>query len=331
MNILVTGWAGFIGSNFIRYMLNKYPDYHITNLDKLTYCGNLENLADVENMPNYRFVCGDIKETELVEKVMKEADRVVHFAAETHVDRSIMDASEFIMTDACGTFVLLEAARKYKIKRFLQISTDEVYGSIHEGAAKEEDRLNPSNPYSASKAAADLLARSYYITYDLPVLILRPSNNFGPYQYPEKFIPLFITNAIMGLPLPLYGDGKNVRDWLSVEDNCRAIDILLHDGKPGEIYNVSGSSKKTNLEIARMIVNELNKPETLITFVKDRPGHDRRYSIDGSKLESLRFVRRFEFDVALKRTVEWYKKNRQWWEKIKSGDFKVYYKKQYGG
>ncbi len=262
---------------------------------------------------------------------MKDVDCVVHLAAETHVDRSIMDAAEFIMTDVCGTFILLEAARKFKVKRFLQISTDEVYGSVPEGAAREEDRLNPSNPYSASKAAADLLAKSYYTTYDLPVTVLRPSNNFGPYQYPEKFIPLFVTNAIMDVPLPLYGDGQNVRDWLYVEDNCRAIDLVLHEGKPGEAYNISGSSQRTNVEIARMIVDELNKPQTLINLVKDRPGHDRRYSIDGSKLENLGFVRKFEFETALKETIEWYKQNRQWWEKIKSGEFEAYYKKQYGG
>ncbi|MEE9201505.1 MAG: dTDP-glucose 4,6-dehydratase [Candidatus Brocadiales bacterium] len=331
MKILVTGGAGFIGSNFVRHILSHHPDYHITNLDKLTYCGNLENLADVENMPNYRFVRGDIKEAELVEKAMKDVDCVVHLAAETHVDRSIMDAAEFIMTDVCGTFTLLEAAKKFKVKRFLQISTDEVYGSVPEGAAREEDRLNPSNPYSASKAAADLLAKSYYTTYGLPVTVLRPSNNFGPYQYPEKFIPLFVTNAIMDVPLPLYGDGQNVRDWLYVEDNCRAIDLVLHEGKPGEAYNISGSSQRTNVEIARMIVDELNKPQTLINLVKDRPGHDRRYSIDGSRLENLGFVRKFEFETALKETIEWYKQNRQWWEKIKSGEFEAYYKKQYGG
>ncbi|OHB96633.1 MAG: dTDP-glucose 4,6-dehydratase [Planctomycetes bacterium RIFCSPLOWO2_02_FULL_50_16] len=329
MNILVTGGAGFIGSNFIRYLLGKDPDCHVTNLDKLTYCGNLENLADIENMPNYRFVRGDVTEVKRVEEVIRDVDCVINFAAETHVDRSIMNASEFIMTDAYGTYVLLEAARKYKTKRFLQISTDEVYGSIPSGAANEEDRLNPSNPYSASKAGADLLARSYYITYDFPVIVLRPSNNFGQYQYPEKLIPLFITNALMDMSMPLYGDGKNVRDWLYVEDTCRAIDLVLRDGKIGEVYNISGGSKKTNIEIAEIILKELNKPKELIKFVKDRPGHDRRYSIDGAKLERLGFVKKFVFEDAMKKTIDWYRQNRQWWEKIKSGDFKNYYKKQY--
>lgn len=331
MNILVTGGAGFIGSNFIRHLLKEHPNYSVTNLDKLTYCGNLENLADVENMSNYRFIHGDIREVGLVEKVTKEVDCVVNFAAETHVDRSIMNASEFIMTDVYGTFVLLEAARKYKIKRFLQISTDEIYGSVPAGTVKEEDRINPSNPYSASKAGADLLARSYYITYNLPVNVLRPSNNFGPYQYPEKLIPLFITNALMDIPLPLYGDGKNVRDWLYVEDTCRAIDIALHHGKPGEVYNIGGGCEKTNIEIAEIILKELNKPEELINFVKDRPGHDKRYAVDSFKIDQLGFVRKFKFDVAMKKTVEWYKQNQRWWEKIKLGEFKKYYEKQYGG
>lgn len=331
MNILVTGGAGFIGSNFIRYMLGKDPDCYITNLDKLTYCGNLENLANIENMPNYRFVRGDVADAEPVERAIRGADCVINFAAETHVDRSITGASEFIRTDTYGTYVLLEAARKNKIKRFLQISTDEVYGSIPAGAASEEDRLNPSNPYSASKAGADLLARSYYVTYDFPVIILRPSNNFGPYQYPEKLIPLFITNALMDMPMPLYGDGMNVRDWLYVEDTCRAIDTVLRDGKVGEIYNISGGAKKTNIEIARIILRELGKPEGLMNFVKDRPGHDRRYSVDGAKLEQLGFARKFEFEDAMKRTIDWYRQNRQWWEKIKSGDFRDYYKRQYAG
>ncbi|MCP4364268.1 MAG: dTDP-glucose 4,6-dehydratase, partial [Planctomycetes bacterium] len=291
MRILVTGGAGFIGSNFIRHILSNYPDYHVTNLDKLTYCGNLQNLqdVDVEGRTNYAFVHGDIADSGVVEKAMADVDCIINFAAETHVDRSIMSATEFITTDVNGTYTLLEAAKVHKVRRFLQISTDEVYGSISGGAAKEEDRFNPSNPYSASKAGAELIARSYFITHDLPVIVLRPSNNFGPYQYPEKFIPLFITNALMDMPLPLYGDGKNVRDWLYVEDACAAIDLVLHKGEPGEAYNISGENKKTNINVARLILKELGKPEELITLVKDRPGHDRRYSIDGSKVERLGF------------------------------------------
>ncbi len=330
----MTGGAGFIGSNFIRHILNNYPDYHVTNLDKLTYCGNLQNLKDVDvkGRPNYTFVRGDITDAGAVENVMKEVDCVINFAAETHVDRSIMSATEFIATDVCGTYTLLEAARTHKIHRFIQISTDEVYGSIPEGAAaKEEDRLSPSNPYSASKAGADLLAMSYFITHGLPVIVLRPSNNFGPYQYPEKFIPLFITNALMDTPLPLYGDGKNVRDWLYVEDACSAIDLALHKGEPGEVYNISGENQKQNIDVARLILRELSKPEGLITLVKDRPGHDRRYSIDASKVEQLGFARKYEFEVSLKKTVEWYKENTAWWKEIKSGEFKKFYEKQYGG
>ena len=329
MKILVTGGAGFIGSNFIRHIFNKYPGYHVTNLDKLTYCGNLDNLADVEDISNYEFIHGDITDAGLVENVMKEVDCVINFAAETHVDRSIMDASQFVMTDVYGTFVLAEAAKKYKIKRFLQISTDEVYGSIKEGAIKEDGRLNPSSPYASSKAGAELLAQSYYVTYKLPVIVLRPSNNFGPYQYPEKFIPLFITNALMDEPLPIYGDGKNVRDWLYVEDTCRAIDVLLHHGEAGEAYNIGGECEKTNIEITRTILKKLNKPESLMKFVKDRPGHDLRYGIDSSKVNKLGFVRRFTFDTAIKETLEWYIQNQDWWKKIKSGEFEKYYEKQY--
>jgi dTDP-glucose 4,6-dehydratase len=330
MRILVTGGAGFIGSNFIRHILSNYPDYHVTNLDKLTYCGNLQNLKDVDGRTNYAFVRGDIADSGVVEKAMAEVDCVINFAAETHVDRSITSATEFITTDVNGTYTLLEAAKVRKIRRFLQISTDEVYGSISGAAAKEEDRFNPSNPYSATKAGAELIARSYFITHDLPVIVLRPSNNFGPYQYPEKFIPLFITKALMDTQLPLYGDGKNVRDWLYVEDACAAIDLVLHKGEPGEAYNISGENKRTNIDVARLILKELGKPEELITLVKDRPGHDRRYSIDGSKVERLGFDRKAEFGSALKKTIEWYRKNTAWWQDIKSGEFKNYYKKQYG-
>ncbi|MHC4197986.1 MAG: dTDP-glucose 4,6-dehydratase [Planctomycetota bacterium] len=330
MRILVTGGAGFIGSNFIRHILSNHPDYHVTNLDKLTYCGNLQNLKDVEGRTNYAFVCGDIADSGVVEKAMADVDCVINFASETHVDRSIMRATEFITTDVNGTYMLLEAAKVHNIRRFLQISTDEVYGSISGAAAKEEDRFNPSNPYSASKAGAELIARSYFITHDLPVIVLRPSNNFGPYQYPEKFIPLFVTNALMDMSLPLYGDGKNVRDWLYVEDACAAIDLVLHKGEPGEAYNISGENKRPNIDVARMILKELGKPEELITFVKDRPGHDRRYSIDGSKVERLGFDIKNKFEDALKKTVEWYRENTAWWQDIKSGEFKNYYKKQYG-
>ena len=307
MRLLVTGGAGFIGSNFIRHILNKYPGYKITNLDKLTYCGNLENLKGIENNPNYNFFKGDICDEKVVGKLAKGVDVIVSFAAQTHVDRSIADASEFIQTNVYGTYILLEAAKKYKIPRLIQISTDEVYGSREAGSFKEGDALHPNSPYAASKAAADHLCRSYFVTYKLPVIIIRSSNNFGPHQYPEKVIPLFITNALKDKKLPLYGDGLNVRDWLYVLDNCRAIDLILHKGTLGEIYNVAAGNEENNLELTRLILRLMGKPEDLIEYVKDRPGHDRRYSLNTDKIKALGWQAQYKFEAALNETINWYR------------------------
>ncbi len=317
MNLLITGGAGFIGSNFIRYILNKYPEYKITNLDKLTYCGNLENLKDIKNNPNYRFIKGDICDNKVVDKLVKDVDIIVNFAAQTHVDRSIADASEFIQTNVYGTYVLLEAAKKYKIKRMVHISTDEVYGSRESGSFEEDDVLNPNSPYAASKAAADHLARSYSVTYKLPVLIIRSSNNFGQFQYPEKVIPLFITNALKNKRLPLYGDGLNVRDWLYVLDNCRAIGLILHKGEAGGVYNVAAGNEKTNLELTRLILKMMGKTGDLIEYVRDRLGHDRRYSLNWNKIRNLGWQPQYQFEQALKETVRWYQDNQRWWGKAK--------------
>jgi len=327
--ILVTGGAGFIGSNFVRYMLQKYSDVEIINLDKLTYAGNPDNLRDVEKDPRYRFVRGDICNAAVVDGLMTDTEAVVHFAAESHVDRSIGSPDDFIRTDIFGTFVLLEASRKHGIRRFVQISTDEVYGSIECGRFRETDPLMPSSPYAASKAGADRLAYSYWVTYQLPVVIPRSSNNFGPFQYPEKLIPLFVTNAVDDKPLPIYGDGKNVRDWLYVLDNCAAIDTVMNQGKDGESYNVGGGNERTNLEITDLILRQLGKPETLKTFVKDREGHDRRYALDYEKLRRLGWKPEHSFEDAMRETVGWYVKNRRWWEKLKSGEYLEYYKKNY--
>ena len=328
MKIVITGGAGFIGSHFIKYILKSYPDYSILNIDKLTYAGNLENLKEVENHPQYRFIKMDICDRE-VEEVIKGYEVIINFAAESHVDRSISEPETFLKTDIFGTFNLLEISRKNKIKKFIQISTDEVYGSIERGSFSESSPLNPSNPYSASKGAADLLVLSYFKTYNLPVNIIRSTNNYGPNQYPEKFIPLFITNALEDKELPLYGDGMNVRDWLFVEDNCRAIDIVLHKGKNGEIYNVSAGNEKPNLYVAKKIVELTGKDEKLIKFVKDRPGHDKRYSINSEKIRKLGWKPIVSFEEGLEITVKWYKENVEWWKKIKEGVFKDYYKKHY--
>ena len=329
MKILVTGGAGFIGSNFVRHVLTAHPEDGVVNFDKLTYAGNLENLRDVEKDPRYRFVRGDIGDRAQVLEAMEGVDAVVHFAAETHVDRSNAGAAEFLSTNVTGTFTLLEAARELKVARFVAIGTDEVYGSIAKGAARELDPLNPSNPYSASKAAADLLARAYWTTHRLPVIVTRSSNNFGPYQYPEKVIPLFITNAIEDKPLPLYGDGKNVRDWLYVLDNCAAIDLVLRKGKEGEIYNIGGSHEVENIVLTRQVLHLVGKPETLITPVADRPGHDRRYALDSGKAHGLGWKPTHTFPKALEATVSWYKDHEAWWKPIKSGAFRAYYEKQY--
>lgn len=329
---LITGGAGFMGSNFIRFLLNTYRDIKVINLDKLTYAGNLENLKDIENDPRYRFVKGDICDLQVVEPLVEESDVVVNFAAETHVDRSVMEAGSFVLTDVYGSYILLQAARKYGIDRFIQISTDEVYGSIKEGSFSESDSLHPSNPYSASKAGGENLVYSFYKTYSMPIIITRATNNFGPYQYPEKVIPLFITNALDGLQLPLYGDGMQVRDWLYVEDHSLALDFILREGKVGEVYNIAGSNEIVNLELTHQILAILGKPTSLINHVKDRPGHDRRYSLNCEKLKSLGWKPKYSFPQALRSTVQWYLNNQQWWRKIKEKDerYKLYYRQQYG-
>jgi dTDP-glucose 4,6-dehydratase len=329
MRILVTGGMGFIGCNFVRHVLATHPEDSIVNLDKLTYAGNPENLRDIEGNPRYRFVKGDICGAALVREVMAGVDAVVHMAAETHVDKSNMGADDFLRTNVTGTFTLLEAARELKVGRFLAVSTDEVYGSIARGAAREIDPLNPSNPYSASKAAADLLARACWTTHRLPLIITRSSNNFGPYQYPEKVIPLFITNALEDRPLPLYGDGKNVRDWLYVLDNCGAIDLVLRKGKDGEIYNIGGGTEVENIVLTRQILRLLGKPESLIAPATDRPGHDRRYALDSAKIRGLGWKPAHAFPEALRATVEWYRAHEAWWRPIKSGAFREYYEQQY--
>jgi len=331
MRIVVTGGAGFIGSHFIRYILKRYPSYHILNIDKLTYAGNLENLKEVENNPHYAFLKEDICNRSAIEEAISGYDVIINFAAESHVDRSISTPEIFLKTDIMGTLNLLEISRLKGVKRYIQISTDEVYGSAEEGERfSEKSPLDPSSPYSASKASADLLVLSYYRTYKLPTLIIRSTNNYGPNQYPEKFIPLFITNALEDKPLPLYGDGKNVRDWLFVLDNCKGIDIILHKGKEGEIYNIAGENERENIFIARKILEYLGKQDSLIKFVKDRPGHDRRYSISCEKVKKLGWSPEVSLEEGLRMTVDWYKNNQDWWKKIKSGEFLEYYRKHYG-
>ena len=318
--LLVTGGAGFIGSNFIRYMVRKYNGYKIINLDKLTYAGNLENLKDIEDIKNYRFIKGDICDRDLVEDIFSSnnIDAVINFAAESHVDRSITDPGVFIQTDVYGVFVLLEAATKHKSKLFLQISTDEVYGSIEKGSFTENDMLAPNSPYSASKTGAEMIVRSFFKTYQTPILVTRTSNNFGPYQYPEKIIPLFVTNLIDGKKVPLYGDGMNVRDWIYVSDNCIALDMVLHKGKIGEVYNIGSGNEKPNVWITKKILEILEKPETMIEPVADRLGHDRRYSVDCSKIEKeLGWKPEVDFEEALHRTVHWYVNNEKWWRPLK--------------
>lgn len=327
--LLVTGGAGFIGSNFVRYMLSRYPYYRIIVLDKLTYAGNLANLADVADNPNYRFVRGDIADQRLVDNLVAEVDAILNFAAETHVDRSIMDAGSFIQTDVYGTFVLLEAARKHRIERFLQVSTDEVYGDIPTGSSLEDDPMRPRSPYSASKAGGEMMAKAYHVTYGLPVLITRGSNNYGPYQYPEKLIPVLITNAIDDQELPIYGDGRQVRDWLYVMDHCTGIDVVLHHGEVGEAYNIGGGNERINLEIAHQVLELLGKPRSLLRFVQDRPGHDRRYSLDTTKIRRLGWEPARDFEEGLAETVRWYVENQAWWRPLKSGEYWEYYKRNY--
>jgi dTDP-glucose 4,6-dehydratase len=335
MKILVTGGCGFIGSNFIRYFLKSYPDYILINVDKLTYAGNLENLADLSHSPRYHFIRGDIADASQMEELISQGvDAIINFAAESHVDRSIEDPNAFIKTNVFGTFVLLEAVRKVfpaqKI-RFIQISTDEVYGSLGEtGMFTEEMPLAPNSPYSASKAAADMLVRAYHQTYGLSTSVTRCSNNFGPYQFPEKLIPLLISNAIEDKELPIYGDGLHVRDWIYVEDHCRALDTVLHHGREGEVYNIGGRNELPNLYVAKTILDKLGKSHSLIRFVTDRPGHDRRYAIDFSKIEGeLGWKPSVPFEEGIRRTVEWYETHREWWKKIKTGEYIDYYKRIY--
>ena len=329
--ILVTGGAGFIGSNFIRYMVNKYSEYEIINLDDLTYCGNLENLKDIENKDNYSFVKGNICDKAVVDELVEKSDYVINFAAESHVDRSISDPEIFIKSNVLGTQVLLNAAKQYGVEKYIQISTDEVYGSLGKtGYFKETTPLQPNSPYSASKASGDLITRSYGETFGLPINITRCSNNYGPFQFPEKLIPLMISNALEDKKLLVYGDGKNVRDWLHVYDHCQAIDLVLHDGKFGEVYNIGGNNEKQNIEIVKLILSQLDKDESLIEFVTDRLGHDRRYAIDSNKIQNdLGWSPKYSFDVGIEQTIQWYLDNQNWTNQIKSGEYKEYYEKMY--
>lgn len=331
--VLVTGGAGFIGSNFVRYALGAHPDWRITTLDKLTYAGRIETLHDVMEHPRHRFVRGDVADAEVAAPLVSAAHIVVHFAAETHVDRSILEAGEFIRTDVIGTFVLLEAARTAPhLQRFIQISTDEVYGSVPEGASLETDELKPRNPYSASKAGADRLAYSYWATFGVPVIVTRASNNYGPYQFPEKVIPLFITNAIDSIPVPLYGSGLNVRDWLHVMDHCRGLDVAIDRGTPGEVYNIGGGNEVRNVDLTHALLRLADRPASLIKMVTDRPGHDLRYSLDTTKLQGLGWKPQVPFEQGLQQTVQWYGANEWWWRPIKDQDpsFRAYYQAQYG-
>lgn len=333
--ILVTGGAGFIGSNYVKYLLENY-DYNVINFDKLTYAGNLENLTDIENDKRYKFVKGDICNADEVEKAISEnrVDTIVNFAAESHVDRSILGPKEFIVTNVIGTQTLLEAARKIGIEKFLQVSTDEVYGSLPEDKPEikftEKTPLTTNSPYSASKASADLLVNAYYHTFKMPVLTTRCSNNYGPYQFPEKLIPLMIAKAIDGEKLPVYGDGKNVRDWLFVEDHCSAITEVLHKGKIGDVYNIGGNNEWYNIDIVKIILKILGKGEDQITYVKDRPGHDRRYAIDSTKIMTeLGWSPKYEFDGGIEETVKWYVENENWWRRIMKGEYLNYFEKNY--
>ena len=335
-NLIVTGGAGFIGSNFVRYMLEKYPDYSVVVYDKLTYAGNLENLKDVAGRfaERYVFVRGDICDAAMVRETIRahDVDTIVNFAAETHVDRSIMDPDAFIKTDVYGTYVLLEAAREFELERYHQISTDEVYGHVPEGASKETDLVAPRSPYAASKASADLMVNAFYVTYDLPVTITRGANNIGPYQYPEKVVPLFVTNAVDDLPLPLYGDGLQMRDDHFVLDHCEAIDLVLHKGEIGGIYNAGTGAEMRNIDMVRLILSLMNKPESLIQPVRDRPGHDRRYALDVSKICALGWEPAHTCEEAIAKAVRWYVGNEWWWRPIKNGEhYQEYYRRQYEG
>ena len=328
-DLLVTGGAGFIGSAFVRRLLGSDPAARVTVLDKLTYAGNRSNLAEVESHPGFRFVLGDIAEPEVVDELARDAEAIVNFAAESHVDRSIERPGAFLQTDVIGTFVLLEAARRHGHRRFVQVSTDEVYGHVETGHTDEDAALRPRSPYAASKAGGDLIAGAYHVTYGLPVCVTRSSNNFGPYQYPEKVIPLFVTNAIDDEPLPLYGDGLQVRDWLYVDDNCAAIELVLERGEPGTTYNVGGGNELTNLDLTRSILELLGKPESLVRSVPDRPGHDRRYAVDSSRIRQLGWTPAYDFREALADTVAWYRDHPDWWRPLKDGEYLDYYRRQY--
>jgi len=330
MKMLVTGGAGFIGSNFIHYVLNKYPDYEVVNFDKLTYAGNLENLKEFEDHPNYSFVKGDILNSELLEHVAKDVDIIVHFAAESHVDRSVLDPFAFIRTNVLGTHTLLEVARKLGNKRLHHISTDEVFGSLPleepDRAFHEESNYDPRSPYSSSKAASDHLVRAYYHKFGLPITISNCSNNYGPYHFPEKVIPLFITNLMEGKKVPLYGDGKNVRDWIHVQDHCSAIDAIIHRGRIGQTYVVGGNSEKSNFELTMTILENMGMGEEMIDFVKDRPGHDRRYAVRPHKIKAeLGWQPTINFKEGIRRTIQWYAENEAWWQRVKTGDYLKYY------
>jgi dTDP-glucose 4,6-dehydratase len=331
-NILVTGGAGFIGSAFVRYMVETYPHYNIIVYDKLTYAGNLDNLLPVHDEPNYKFERGDIADESTVKRVLKahEVDAIVNFAAESHVDRSILQPHAFIQTDVVGTYILLEAARQAGIKRFHQVSTDEVYGTIAEGHFREGDPLEPNSPYAASKAGGELMLRAYQQTFGLHTTVTRGSNTFGPYQYPEKLVPFFITEALDDRPLPLYGDGLQVRDWLYVDDHAKAVDVVLHRGQPGEIYNVGGENERTNRQVTDLILQALGKPASLIKHVPDRPGHDRRYALTNDKLRAdFGWTIERPFEAAMQQTIQWYLDNSWWWRKIKTGEYLEFYKQQY--
>ncbi len=328
---LVTGGCGFIGSNFILRLLREHPSARVINLDVLTYAGNPDNLRDVEHDEGYRFVRGNICDTPLVDELAAQADMIVNFAAESHVDRSLMAADSFIHTDVYGTHVLLEVARRHpNVKRFLHMSTDEVYGEVPEGRySVETDGLRPRSPYSASKAGGEMQCLAYIETYGLPVVMARPANNVGPRQHIEKFVPLCTTNALVGEPLPLYGDGRQQRDWLFVEDNCEALDLLLHEGEPGEVYNIGAKNHRYNIEVAETILDLIEKPRSLIRFVEDRAGHDRRYGVNFDKIAKLGWSPRHDFSAAIEETVRWYVDNRWWWEPVRAGEFREYYEKQY--
>jgi dTDP-glucose 4,6-dehydratase len=332
MKILVTGGSGFIGSNFIRYMLNEHPDYDIVNLDALTYAGNPANLEDVASSPRYTFIKGDIRDRDIVMKAAQDATAIINFAAESHVDRSIKNPGDFLLTDIYGTYMLLEAVKELGISKYIQISTDEVYGDVETGYSVETDQLRPSSPYAASKAGGDLQVLAAHRTYDLPVMITRCTNNYGPYHYPEKIIPLFITNCFEGKPLPVYDEGSQIRDWLYVEDHCRAIDLVFHQGKIGEIYNIGASQQPeiTNLELTKTILALTDSPADRIEYKKGiRPGHDQRYAVDSSKIRALGWKPRTPFDAGIARTVEWFREHHDWWQPIKSGEFQTYYQSHY--